>query len=894
LLLFAPLAGVLWLRSATKSALPQLDGDTHLAGLSAPVTIRRDAHGVPHIEAATEDDLFIAQGYVTAQDRLWQMDASRRSSNGDLAEIMGPALIQNDKTQRILQIRLTAQRIYGRLSADDRRRFDDYARGVNLFIAQCEQSNTLPVEFRLLHYRPEPWTGVDSISVGLSMVQTLDTHIATKLSRGRIAAKLSNPALEADLYPVGSWRDHPPTGIKLDLTQPQGLPLPPGNSDDDEENTESRARPLVAPLLAPGRTAVPQPATPSLTKPATNLVAPSFLVAPSLATNLVAPSFPQLHRGKGGNAQANLRGLVSEHEFTRAETAAKKEGALAPDAPFRNSIAPLNTPALLALLGQPTCPACASGSNNWVIAGSHTASGKPLLANDMHLTLREPDTWYMADLSAPGFHAAGVTLPGFPFVIAGHNDHVAWGFTALYGDTQDLYIEKLDGKGNYEIPASAGTAAQWHSLIVDPEVIHVRGGKDVLITVQSTAHGPLLNPLLRASDPPTALKWTVYDPLLNKIPLYEMNTASNWTEFSAALAQWSWPTQNLVYSDDQGHIAYHAIGQIPIRPAGIANAPINGLSHEWQGYIPFDQLPNAVDPPSGFLATANSRVTTDKSPYPLTNEWGDPYRIERIYKSLDGRDHLTAPDMIAVQTDIYSEVDQEMGHRFAYAIDHTPGPEGNGDPRMRQAADLMRSWDGRLTTNSAAASIVDQTRTALWPMILQPKLGNLAGDYNWSEDWFAEEEIVMNSKPAWLPSAYQDWNALLTAAVRNGMKHGKAPADVTQWTYGRWHVVDIEHPLAVILPLIARVAGTGPQPQSGDGTTVKQVGRDFGPSQRFTMDWSNIDGSTENIVLGESSNPFSPYFRDQWNDWYNGTTFALPFTPSAVAAQTKHTLRLQP
>ena len=803
LLLFAPLAAVLWLRSAAKSALPQLDGDVHLAGLSAPVTIRRDTHGVPHIEAANQDDLFVAQGFITAQDRLWQMDASRRNANGDLAEIMGPALIQHDKTQRVLQIRLTAQRFYGKLSEDDRRRFDDYTRGVNLFIAQSEQSNTLPVEFRLLHYRPEPWTGVDSISVGLSMVQTLDTHIATKLSRGRIAAKLSNPALESDLYPVGSWRDHPPTGVKLDLTQPQGLPAPTRKDDDDEDNTESLAVP-----------------------PATS---------------------------------------------------------------------PLNTNAFTALLGQPTCPGCASGSNNWVIAGSHTASGKPLLANDMHLTLREPDTWYMADLyargdgGAPGFHAAGVTLPGFPLVIAGHNDHVAWGFTALYGDAQDLYIEKFDGKGNYE-----DSDGQTHPLSVDPEVIHVRGGKDVLITVQSTAHGPLLNPLLPASDPPTALKWTLYDPTLNKIPLYEMDTATNWQEFSAALAEWSWPTQNLVYSDDRGHIAYHAIGLIPIRPAGIANAPINDHSHEWQGYIPFDQLPNAVDPPSGFLATANSRVTTDKSPYPLTNEWGDPYRIERIYKSLDGRDHLTAADMIAVETDIYSEVDQEMGHRFAYAIDHTPGPEGNGDPRMRQAADLMRSWDGRLTTNSAAASIVTQTRAALWPIILQPKLGNLAGDYRWGEDWFAEEEIVMNAKPAWLPSNYKDWNALLTAAVRNGMKHGKAAADVTQWTYGSWHVVDIEHPLAVFLPLIARVAGTGPQPQSGDGTTVKQVGRDFGPSQRFTMDWSNIDGSTENIVLGESSDPFSPYFRDQWNDWYNGTTFALPFTPSAVAAQTKHTLRLLP
>jgi penicillin amidase len=213
---------------------------------------------------------------------------------------------------------------------------------------------------------------------------------------------------------------------------------------------------------------------------------------------------------------------------------------------------------------------------------------------------------------------------------------------------------------------------------------------------------------------------------------------------------------------------------------------------------------------------------------------------------------------------------------------------------MRQAADLMRSWDGRLSTDSAAASIVTEARAALWPMILQPKLGNLAGDYHWAESAFAEEEIVMNAKPAWLPSAYKDWNALLTAAVRKGMADGRAPADVTHWTYGRWHVVDIEHPLAFLLPLIGRIAGTGRQPQSGDGTTVKQVGTDFGPSQRFTMDWSNIDGSSENIVLGESSNPLSPYFRDQWSDWYNGTTFALPFTPSAVAAQTAHTLRLLP
>ncbi len=806
ILLLTAGAGVLWLRSAALAALPQLDGEVHLAGLSAPVTVRRDAHGVPHIEAATQDDLLVAQGYVTAQDRLWQMDSIRRSSNGELAEILGPALLRHDEEQRVLQIRLTAQRIYDHLTPADRARLDDYARGVNLYIAQCEQARALPVEFRLLMYQPTPWRGVDSVSVGLAIVQTIDTSFTIKLSRARIAARLNDPKLEADLYPVGSWRDHPPTGIRVDLTEPQPIPVPSKKDEDEDDDEPTKTR------LAPGDGAVP-------------------------------PAFAPLDDARS----------------------------------------------LQAVPGLPGCNECAAGSNNWVIAGSHTASGKPLLSNDMHLALRVPDTWYMADLRASGYHAGGVTLPGLPFVIAGHNEHVAWGFTALYADVQDLYTEKLDGKGNYQ-----GIDAQWHPLAVDREVIRVRGGKDVTLEVQSTEHGPLLDPLLHAGDAAIALKWNLYDPGLNAIPLYEMNVASNWTEFSAAIALWCWPAQNMVYSDDQGHIAYHAMGRIPLRPGGLADVAIAGGGHEWQGYIPFDQMPNVVDPPSGFLATANSRVTTDKSPYPITHQWADPYRIERIYKSLDGRDQLTRADMLATQTDIYSEVDQELGHRFAYAIDHTPGPEGNGDERMRLAADLMRSWDGRLTVDSAAASLVTQTRAALWPLILEPKLGKLAGNYVWGESAFAEEEIVMHAKLAWLPKDYKNWDALLTAAVRRGMGDGKAPSDVAQWTYGSWHVVDVEHPLDGFLPLIGSIAGTGPQPLSGDRTTVKQVDRTLGPSQRFTMDWSNIDASTENVVMGESGNPMSPYFRDQWNDWYNGTTFALPFTPGAVAAQTRHTLRLLP
>ncbi|MGB6745680.1 MAG: penicillin acylase family protein, partial [Terracidiphilus sp.] len=549
---------MLWLRSTTLAALPALDGDAHLAGLSAPVMVRRDAHGVPHIDAATQDDLFVAQGYVTAQDRLWQMDAFRRNSEGELAEVMGSSLVKHDETQRVLRMGRVAQRIYDHLPAEDRSCMDDYARGVNLFIAQHPDS--LPVEFRLLRYKPKPWTGVDSIAVGLMMVQTLDTHAAAKLGRSHVAARLHNPRLEADLYPVGSWRDHPPTGIEVDLSAPHPEP-PPSTDDDEDEPTETRL------------------------------------------------------------------------------------------APFSDT--PGGMKALLALLGLPTCDGCAVGSNEWVVAGNHTANGKPLLANDMHLDFSVPSVWYMADLRAPGFHAAGVTLPGFPMIIAGHNDHVAWGFTDLMADVQDLYVEKLDGKGNYLAPGMS-----WQPLSIDREVIHVRGGNDVTIDVKSTDHGPIVNPILTIDDSRTiALKWNLYDPAQGTLPLYEMNTASNWTEFSAALAQWCWPAQNVVYADDQGHTAYQAIGRVPLRPAGLAGVPIDDNAHEWQGYIPFDDMPHAVDPPSGFLATANSRVTTPQSPYPLTLEWIDPYRVERIYKVLDGRDQLTPKDMLATQIDIYSEVD---------------------------------------------------------------------------------------------------------------------------------------------------------------------------------------------------------------------------------------------
>jgi penicillin amidase len=820
IVLLAAASGLIWLHRAMVKSLPEIDGTAHIPGLSAPVTVRRDSHGVPHIEATNLDDLLLAQGYVTAQDRLWQMDMLRRNAAGELAEILGPSLVDHDKAQRVFQFRNVSLRIYHSLPENERRRYEQYAKGVNLFVEQ--HSHSLPSEFRFLHYRPRPWEGPDALLILTSMVETLDTHFDAKLSKERITAELHDPKLAADLFPTGSWRDQPPTAAVADMTQPHPAGKPSDDEDDDKAMT-------------------------------------------------------QVHPAAG------------KFEDARA---------------------------LRQLLGLTACEGCAAGSNEWVISGKHTASGKPLLSNDMHLDLSVPNIWYMADLKMPGMHVTGVSLPGTPLITAGHNDHVAWGYTALYADVQDLYVEKLDGKGNY-----AGPHGEWIPLAHTPEVIHVRFGKDVKLDVQLTAHGPLLNPLFKREKRAIALHSTLYDPALASVPLYEMNTAANWQQFSSALSAWCWPTLSLVYSDDAGHIAYHAIGKVPLRPAGLMGVPIQDNQHEWQGYIPFDEMPFSFDPPSGLLATANSRVTPNDTKFPLTLEWPEPYRAERIYMDLRGRDGLTRDDMLATETDIYSEVDQELAHRFAYAIDQTSAQTAQAektapqsgrtspaakspaavpvDARLKQAADLLRSWDGRMSVDSPAASIIYRTRQAFRRLVLEPKLGSDWDAYEWAESNFAMEEIIMHgssstSPSPWLPANYKDWDALLTEAVRRGLELGKAPADLAHWNYGSWHVIDLEHPLYQLLPIAKGWSGTGEQPLSGDGTTVKQVGRAFGPSQRFTMDWSAPDASTEDIVLGESGNPASPWYRDQWAAWYGGTTFALPFSPDAIAGQTTHTLRLVP
>ncbi|MGA2992718.1 MAG: penicillin acylase family protein [Candidatus Korobacteraceae bacterium] len=553
-------------------------------------------------------------------------------------------------------------------------------------------------------------------------------------------------------------------------------------------------------------------------------------------------------------------------------------------------------------------PAFVPGSNNWVLSGAHTASGKPLLANDMHLPHRIPNTWYEVHLtveaaageaeSSGAYDVAGVSLPGVPCVIVGHNRRIAWGFTNLGPDVQDLYVETFNQRGEYLTPQG------WQRPEVRHEVIRVKHGRDRAIDVVVTRHGPIITPALRAQQEQNprlpgaresrqlALRWTLYDAAAAAFLFFDLNTAGNWEEFRRALSHMASPAQNVVYADVDGHIGYQATGLIPIRAAGDGSLPVDGSddAHEWTGYIPFDELPWLFDPPSGIIATANNRITADDYPYLITTDWGGPYRAERIHHVLHSDKKFTRADMLALENDIYSDLDRFLAERFVYAVDHWP----QASTRARQAAALLRQWDGRMAADSAAAAIERHARSKLYETLLKAKLGDDAKQYAWMNSGAWLEDVVLHSLASWLPPAYGSYEELLSAMVEKAVSGPEAPGNLAAWRYGRDFPVEIAHPLFGKVPVLKRWAGPGRQPQSGSGDTVKQVGRAFGPSERMTVDFADFDASTLNLVDGQSGNLFSPYFDDQWPAWYAGTSFALPFSKAAEEGSAAHRLTLEP
>jgi penicillin amidase len=815
------LLGDIWFFRAAKESLPVVDGTLKLSGLAAPVIVTRDSLGVPNISAQNLHDLFFAQGFVTAQDRLWQMDMTRRYASGDLSAVLGPEYIKTDEEQRILGLRQVAEKTVANLPADERARMQAYADGVNAYIAQHQK--TLPLEFRLMTYFPYDWTVEDSVLVGLSMTEFLNHYEYKKeLQREKILAKLG-PELTADLYVNSSWRDHVPgeEGQSIENEPPAG------ESPGEDEEAPGSNRPKQ-------RSSLEQLQVPLGLKPArddNNFVSPGG--APEGAPLQNASNAP----------------LPFSHGFDPAD------GDLRP------------------------------GSNNWVVSGAHTVTGKPILSNDMHLDLRMPNTWYEAHLTAGDYDVVGVTLPGVPYVIVGHNQHVAWGFTNLGPNVEDLYVEKFNDRGEYLTPQG------WSEPEHRKEIIRVKGKPEVNLDVVITRHGPIITPIVPGETRQLALKWTIYDTNAGNVSFSDVNSARNWEEFRNAFSKFAAPGQNVVYADTEGHIGYQATGRVPIRAAGDGAVPVPGEddTHEWTGYVPYDNMPSVYDPPSGIIATANARVTPKDYPYTLAIEWSAPYRVQRIYKLLGAKKQLTAADMLNIQTDVLSELDRYCAQRFVYAIDHTPG----ASQRAKAAADLMRNWDGTMATDLPAPTIAYYSRAALEELLLKAKLGDDRKTYRWFMKPVWLENILMNQPPRWLPSPYSNYNALLTAAVEAALSQEHAPAALSTWRWGRVHMVDVRHPFWSNFPVLKR-ATPGPQPLSGDEETIKQVSTHFGPSERFTADMSDLDHSTLDIVNGQSGDIFSEHFNDQWDAYYHGRTFPLPFSSQAVQRAGVHHLRLEP
>ena len=516
----------------------------------------------------------------------------------------------------------------------------------------------------------------------------------------------------------------------------------------------------------------------------------------------------------------------------------------------------------------------------------------------MHLGHQMPNLWYEAHLrcACGNFDAAGVTLPGLPYVIVGHNQRIAWGFTNVGPTVEDVYVETFNPAGQYLTPAG------WQAPEHRREIIHVKGRSDRVVDVLLTRHGPIITDLVPGETRKLALRWTLYDGTHD--PFFQVDSAQNWEEFRRAFSLFDAPGQNVVFADVDGNIGYQTTGKIPIRASGDGSLPENGSdnSHEWTGYVPFDKLPSIYNPASGIVATANGRITPDHYPYSISTGWEAPWRTARIYRVLESGKKFSAADMLALQMDIYSDCERFFAERFVYGVDHAKNPSA----RAKQAAELMRGWDGRMSADSAAPTVGYRARIELVRLLLEPKLGAAPKDleqaettlnwktYGWGMQSVWLENVLQHQPKRWLPDSYATYDDLLAAAVEAAVGAQEAPQDLASWHWGTFHPVEIQHPILGKIPVLQRWSGPGIQPQSGSGYTVKAVSRSHGPSERLTVDLSNLDQSTLNLVTGEAGNFLSPYYMDQWKAWYEGTTFTLPFTQKAVSAAQQHVLMLEP
>lgn len=759
--------------AVVRPALPQLDGELTANGLTAPVTVYRDSSGIPHIFADNAHDLFYAQGFVTAQDRLWAMESQRRAAHGTLSEIVGERGLKNDTFMRLLGMTESAEADWETLNAETQAALQAYADGVNAYLAQA--GGKLPLEFKILGITPQEWTPIDSLVFGKLVAWGLSNNYQDELVISQLASTLS-------------WDE------ALTL-----LPDYPG------------------PDVIPDANAAILPET-----------------------------------------VAALMGATSDWQ----------------------TVTPLAKPD--------------QGSNAWVVGGSHTASGLPLLAGDPHQGLSMPTLWYEVGLHTTDgqYDVVGASLPGLPGVEIGHNAHIAWAVTNARPDVQDLYIETLNADGTqYQFNN------EWKDITVREEIIQVKDGEPVTLNVRATHHGPIITDATPDSEQHLALRWTGLDqgrPLAQAI--IQLNRAANWDEFRAALALWQLPGMNFVYADIDGNIGFQMSGAVPVRASNDVKGllPVSGSNeaHEWLGFVAFDELPSALNPSGDFFASANNRPAGEDYPHFLSHYFQPPYRVALISETIRASQNVTAADFGALQASVYSDINLQV----AQAIANEAAPQTDSE---KAALTLLKAWDGMMTPDSQAASLSESALRHILRLTLNLKLDSAAIDsYLTLAGYpylFLQNLLDDPNNPWWDGKRAETISAALAATVN------ELGADQSKWDWGSLHTYTFAHPLGSVGAL-KPIFNRGPFPAGGNWNTInsgayyadKAYSMGLGPAYRIISDPADWDASLSIIPSGQSGQPFSSYYDDQIESWLAVEYHNLPFTLPAIESAAQHTLRLIP
>jgi penicillin amidase len=757
LLAIAAIAGALLVRSVARRGLPDYDATVPLSDISQEVIVYRDAYGIPHVYAQTEDDLYRAVGYCMAQDRLWQMDLLRRICTGRLAEIFGEDLMETDLLMRSLRIPEKSRMVLERTDGIHVNALQAFASGVNQYIEAHQKK--LPPEFSILRYKPEKWLPEHSL------------HLV-----GYMAWDLSL-----------AWS----TEVLLDKIQRQF--------------GKAKAKELL----------------PDMTFFHT-------LVYPELGSKLAH--------------------LDLDRTLLKANRQLRRLG--------------------LEIF---------SGSNNWAVSGDRSVTGKPILANDMHLGLNSPGIWYQMHQSVEGgLNVSGVVLPGQPFIVAGHNDRIAWGFTNVMVDNTDLYLEKLDPDHHdrYELNG------EWKKLQVQKEEIKIKGGGVVQDELRFTHRGPIISRFHEIDDSAISLRWIGNDYSDELRTIYLLNRAGNWDEFKDAIRTFISVSQNTVYADVEGNIGLYCAAGVPIHKGGETCAIFPGWTDEydWQGMVPFEELPHSFNPENGFVSSANNNTMSGEYPYYISRWFALPYRIDRIREMLAAKDKLSIEDFKRMQADQRSKLVEMIRDSIVSEVE---GSEDLTDLE-RKTLEMLSIWDGVLVPTSPEAVVFENFLGLLLEDLFLDELGeelyadfissSLLYEYAihrffgkkdslWCDDLGTEG--VKETFPTIVQKSFKD--AVSDLEVEQG-------SDPKGWQWGKLHQLTLAHPLGRVklLDWLFKF-NSGPYEVGGSYHTVcyysypfsNPFGVTVGASHRHIFPLDNWDESLTVIPTGVSGIPASPHYCDQ-------------------------------